>query len=94
MIIVLIYIIQNTFDINLKDSRVEKAIDRQMQRAWRGYKYKLHAHFKEIRGEQDITKAKNQYPEDLSKDDWNFLCDRWTDLDFMASISIEKLFLC
>ncbi|KAL5568138.1 hypothetical protein UlMin_024713 [Ulmus minor] len=73
----------NTFDINLKDPRVEKVIDRQMQRAWRGYKYKLHAHFKEIGGEQDITKAKNQCPEDLSKDDWNFLCDRWTDPDFM-----------
>ncbi|KAL5540362.1 hypothetical protein UlMin_043031 [Ulmus minor] len=73
----------NTFDINLKDPRVEKVIDRQMRRAWTGYKYKLHAHFKEIGGEKDITKAKNQCPEDLSKDDWNFLCDRWTDPSFM-----------
>ncbi|KAL5555526.1 hypothetical protein UlMin_037762 [Ulmus minor] len=73
----------NTFDINLKDLRVEKVIDRQMQRAWRGYKYKLQAHFKEIGGEKDVTKAKSQFPEDLSKDDWNFVCDHWTDPDFM-----------
>ena len=50
-----------------------------MQRAWRGHKYKLHNHFKEVGGEQDLTKAKNNCPDEVSQDDWNFLCDSWSD---------------
>ncbi|PON91089.1 hypothetical protein TorRG33x02_131200, partial [Trema orientale] len=73
----------NTFDINLNDEKVRRVIDQQMQRAWRGHKYKLHSHFKDIGGIQDLTKAKSQCPNDVTQDDWVFLCDRWSDPTFV-----------
>ncbi|XP_052206195.1 uncharacterized protein LOC127810657 [Diospyros lotus] len=71
------------FDINIEDKNIQKVIDKQMQRAWRGHKYKLHAYFKEIGGEKDPIKAKSKRHEEVSQDDWDYLCDLWTNPVFM-----------
>ncbi|KAM6547717.1 hypothetical protein CsatB_019393 [Cannabis sativa] len=68
---------ENTFNIDIEDEKVQKVIDGQMQRAWRGHKYKLHDHFKKVGGEIDPTKAKNECPRgEVSQQDWEYLCDR------------------
>ncbi|KAM6589518.1 hypothetical protein CsatA_012123 [Cannabis sativa] len=74
----------NTFDIDIEDEKVQKVIDGQMQRAWRGHKYKLHDHFKKVGGEIDPTKAKNECPRgEVSQQDWEYLCDRWSEPSFL-----------
>jgi len=59
-----------------------------MQRAWRGHKYKLHAYFKEIGGEEDPIKAKSKRHEEVSQEDWDYLCDLWTNPIFMVMLII------
>ncbi|KAF4384793.1 hypothetical protein G4B88_000189 [Cannabis sativa] len=76
----------NTFDIDIEDEKIQKVIDGQMQRAWRGHKYKLHDHFKKVGGEIDPTKAKNECPRgEVSLQDWEYLCDRWSEPSFLKN---------
>ncbi|KAL8244058.1 hypothetical protein R6Q59_010316 [Mikania micrantha] len=63
------------FDINVENSNVCKVVDSYMARAWRAHRAKLHAHFKEIGGSKDPTKAKASPPYNTSKEDWEYLCD-------------------
>lgn len=49
-----------------------------MQKAWRSFKYKLHADFKKMGGDDDPILAKEAGHRDISKADWEYLCDRWS----------------
>ncbi|KAH6805544.1 hypothetical protein C2S51_030375 [Perilla frutescens var. frutescens] len=66
------------FDIDVEDKKVQKVIDSQMQKSWRSYRHKLCTHFKKIGGEKDPIKAKSTYPDEVSKEDWDYLCDLWS----------------
>ncbi|KAH6763409.1 hypothetical protein C2S52_020842 [Perilla frutescens var. hirtella] len=66
------------FDIDVEDKKVQEVIDSQMQKAWRSYRYKLRTHFKKIGGEKDPIKAKSTCPDEVSKEDWDYLCDLWS----------------
>ncbi|KAD3336146.1 hypothetical protein E3N88_31665 [Mikania micrantha] len=65
------------FDIDVENSNICKVIDSYMARAWRGYRAKLHDHFKEIGGSENATKGKTTPPSNVSKEDWKYLCDMW-----------------
>ncbi|KAL8237826.1 hypothetical protein R6Q59_018907 [Mikania micrantha] len=45
--------------------------------AWRAHRAKLSARFKDIGGSKDPTKAKVSPPYNISKEDWEYLCDMW-----------------
>ncbi|KAL8205543.1 hypothetical protein R6Q57_009094 [Mikania cordata] len=46
-----------------------------MARAWRAHRAMLRARFKDIVGSKDPTKAKASPPYNISKEDWEYLCD-------------------
>ncbi|KAF5785277.1 hypothetical protein HanXRQr2_Chr10g0426741 [Helianthus annuus] len=46
--------------------------------AWKGYRGKLHEDFKQIGGLEDPIKAKTTPPSNVSKEDWEYLCDMWS----------------
>ena len=72
------------FDIDVENSNVRKVIDSYMSRAWRGHRATLHAYFKKIGGEADPTKAKITPPSDVKKEDWEYLCDMWSDEKYLV----------
>ncbi|KAL8242045.1 hypothetical protein R6Q59_012347 [Mikania micrantha] len=72
------------FDIDEANSNVCKVVDSYMARAWRAHRAKLHAHFKEIAGSKDPTKAKASPPYNISKEDWEYLCDMWCGATFLV----------
>lgn len=55
-----------------------------MHEAWKGYKFKLHKYFKEIGGEEDPIKAKEKGHEEVSKEDWEYLCNYWTNPKYLV----------
>lgn len=61
-----------------------------MHEAWKGHKYELHSYFKEIGGEEDPIKAKNECPEEVSKEDWDYLCDLWIDPKYLVMYKLLK----
>ncbi|XVF49897.1 hypothetical protein PTKIN_Ptkin04bG0052900 [Pterospermum kingtungense] len=71
------------FDIDVDDHKVQKLIDGQMQEAWKGHKYRMHVYFKKIGGEEDPAMAKTKRPEEVTEDDWDYLCDFWTTPSFL-----------
>ncbi|KAL8255050.1 hypothetical protein R6Q59_033271 [Mikania micrantha] len=56
-----------------------------MARAWRAHRAKLSAHFKENGGSKDLTKIKASPPYNISKEDWEYLCDMWCDAKFLET---------
>ncbi|CAH9140876.1 unnamed protein product, partial [Cuscuta epithymum] len=76
--------LQTLFDVDLEDANVRKAIDRQMQRAWHGYRRTLRDHFKTVGGAGDITNAKSKPYEGVSKPDWEYLCNCWSDPSYLV----------
>ncbi|KAL8209563.1 hypothetical protein R6Q57_006295, partial [Mikania cordata] len=74
------------FDIDVENSNVCKVVDSYMARAWRAHRAKLHAHFKEIGGSKDPTKAKVSPPYNISKEDWEYLCDMWCGATFLLNL--------
>ncbi|KAL8210979.1 hypothetical protein R6Q57_005416 [Mikania cordata] len=58
-----------------------------MARAWRAHRAKLHAHFKEIGVSKDPTKAKASPPYNISKEDWEYLCDMWCGAKFLVKLT-------
>lgn len=57
-----------------------------MGRAWKRFKYKLHRKFIDIEGDKNLIKAKDSCPEDAKKEDWVYLCDRWSDKAYKVYI--------
>ncbi|KAH6775985.1 hypothetical protein C2S52_013546 [Perilla frutescens var. hirtella] len=70
------------FDIDVEDKKVQEVIDSQMSKTWRSYRYKLHAHLKSIGGEKDPVKAKSIGHDEVSDEDWDYLCDLWSDSSY------------
>ncbi|KAJ0494212.1 hypothetical protein HanIR_Chr12g0594831 [Helianthus annuus] len=70
------------FQIDVENSKVCKVIDSYLAKAWRGYKSKLHEDFKQIGGLEDPTKAKTTPPSNVSKEDWEYLCDMWSETKY------------
>ncbi|XP_076904199.1 uncharacterized protein LOC143559547 [Bidens hawaiensis] len=56
-----------------------------MARAWRGYRAKLHDYFKEIEGLDNPTKAKTTPPSNVSKENWEYLCDMWCETKYLKT---------
>ncbi|KAL8216597.1 hypothetical protein R6Q57_023434 [Mikania cordata] len=75
------------FDIDMENSNVCKVVDSYMARAWRAHCAKLHAHFKEIGGSKEPTKAKASPPYNISKEDWETLCDMWCGATFLVKLT-------
>ncbi|KAL8251243.1 hypothetical protein R6Q59_034936 [Mikania micrantha] len=73
------------FDIDVENSNICKVIDSYMARAWRGYRAKLHDHFKEIGGSENATKGKTTPPSNVSKEDWKYLCDMWCGTKYLET---------
>ncbi|KAL8249935.1 hypothetical protein R6Q59_006803 [Mikania micrantha] len=73
------------FDIDVENSNVCKVVDSYMARAWRDHRAKLHAHFKEIGGSKEPTKAKASPPYNISKEDWEYLCDMLCGATFLKT---------
>ncbi|KAL8252194.1 hypothetical protein R6Q59_035887 [Mikania micrantha] len=71
------------FDIDMENSNICKVVDSYMARAWRAHRAKLRAHFKENGGSKDLTKIKASPPYNISKEDWEYLCDMWCDAKFL-----------
>lgn len=68
----------------MEDDDIRKVIDSYMGRAWRFHRAKLHSHFKVIEGSENVTNAKASPPPNIGKEDWEFLCDMWTDPKFLV----------
>jgi hypothetical protein len=80
--------LKTLFDIDVENTDVCKVIDAYMSRAWRNYRAKLHDYFKAIEGSKNATnlaEAKAACPDDVGKEDWEYLCDRWSDPKFMVT---------
>ncbi|KAL8248782.1 hypothetical protein R6Q59_005650 [Mikania micrantha] len=73
------------FDIDVENSNVCKVVDSYMARAWRAHRANLRARFKEIGGSKDPTKAKASPPYNISKEDWEYLCDMWCGATFLET---------
>ncbi|KAL8226027.1 hypothetical protein R6Q57_018584 [Mikania cordata] len=76
---------QTLFDIDVENSNICKVIDSYMARAWRAHRAKLRAYFKENGGSKDLTKIKASPPYNISKEDWEYLCDMWCDAKFLET---------
>lgn len=66
---------QTIFDVDIEDAKIKKVIDSQMQKAWRNFRYSLHADFKDMKGEDNPVEAKEAGHEGVNKADWEYLCD-------------------
>ncbi|KAK9051006.1 hypothetical protein SSX86_027631 [Deinandra increscens subsp. villosa] len=73
------------FDIDVEDPNVCKVIDSYMARTWRGYRATLHNHFKDIQGLADPSKAKTTPPSGISKEDWEYLCEMWSEKKYLEN---------
>ncbi|KAL8256179.1 hypothetical protein R6Q59_031246 [Mikania micrantha] len=56
-----------------------------MAMAWRAHRAMLRAHLKEIGGSKYPTKAKATPPYNISKEDWEYLCDMWCGATFLET---------
>ncbi|KAI7740789.1 hypothetical protein M8C21_030207 [Ambrosia artemisiifolia] len=72
-------LLEDTFDTDVENSNVSQVIDSYMATTWRGQRDKLHDHIKEIGGSDDPTRAKTTPPSNIMKEDWEYLCDTWSD---------------
>ncbi|KAK9066743.1 hypothetical protein SSX86_014066 [Deinandra increscens subsp. villosa] len=73
------------FEFDVEDPNVCKVIDSYMARAWRGYRAELHVYFKEIQGLADLAKAKATPPPGTRKEDWEYLCDMWSETKYLEN---------
>lgn len=80
--------LKTLFDIDVENTDVCNVIDSYMSRAWRNYRSTLHGYFKAIEGSKNATnlkEAKEAGPADVCKEDWEYLCDRWSDPKFLVT---------
>ncbi|CAH9079574.1 unnamed protein product [Cuscuta europaea] len=56
---------------------------RQMQRAWHGHMHTLCTYFEKVGGPSNLTSAKKDPYEGVSKQDWEYLCESWSDPSYM-----------
>lgn len=76
------------FDIDIDDEEVQKVIDFQMAKAWRTFKYKLHTHFTGLKEDED---PKENCPDEVTQEEWDYLCGRWADHAYKVLHIIMKI---
>lgn len=76
------------FDIDIDDEKVQKVIDFQMAKAWRTFKYKLHTHFTGLKEDED---PKENCPDEVTQEEWDYLCGRWADHAYKVLHIIMKI---
>ncbi len=87
---------QGSFDLDLDDPEVCRAIDAQFAKAWRNVKTSFHDHFIKIGGREDLEAAKgNPHPTLQDRiSDWIFLCDLYSDPKYLVSVQFLITFIC
>ena len=92
---VMIFYLQASFDLDLDDQDVCRAIDAQFAKACRNVKTSFHEHFIKIGGKEDLEAAKRN-PHHLLQDrisDWIFLCDLYSDPKYVVCVQFLIIFI-
>ena len=73
--------IQSTFEID-NNIHNDIAIEREMGRCYRSHKHRLHKHFLKFRTKEQALA--NKPKEGVTAADWAYLCDHFSDPDFIV----------
>ena len=81
----LIYVLQDRFDVNLS-TNVVNPVEFQMNKCYRSWRCRLHKHFQEHGGEKSKDLAKQHKLQSMQQqEDFEWLCDYFGSKEFMVS---------
>ena len=83
--LLLIYFLQDQFDLEGDPIDIEKAMNTQFGRRLSNYTYKLHKQFKELKDAKGEEYARNHPPKDVGPTKWIDLIDKkWNTTKFQV----------